>query len=254
LHDSESPQPMESWSSNDILSWMAESLYFFMAVWNHRSFAAWRRQWTSNELGVECLLAAVVDVLEHVIVPNHELYTHPVTLEYIAWLQTLLRQQQSDIRAEDDDSPRPPNFGFLLLRTRQTTCESTAQKWHFAPTAVAVAISLLHKIVVRQSLDDHLPASPSALAAPALSPLRDHLVRFFHGLYLAVQNERRNQSTLTLTTVLSERIELFKAAAARILSIPPDSHYPGKAHSDIRTMLQIQMEELADDRAEMLAP
>jgi hypothetical protein len=249
-------------SSQQLLIWMAESLRLVRMVWNH-SASAMRQSWSTTGRAAT-LLASVLNLFELYILPDNDLHSHPITIECIAWLQELASQRR---RGTVDDRMTTKR-NLRLLRTQQATAKSTAELWHFAPTAIAVAVQLLHRVVIRQHMDDHLPASPVAIAAVELTRVRDQLVRFVHGILQAVQEDRRRwekeranktsggghhqKQALSFMAVLSECLDYYTSAAAALLAIPDDGVSYCKAHPDIQVMLKMQMDELAEDQDEKL--
>lgn len=257
LKETKSGAMIKKLSSQQLLIWMAESLHLTRMVWN-LSTSAMRQSWSTTGR-VASLLASVLDLMELFILPNDDLHSHPVTTECVSWLQELASQR----RQETVDDRRTTKANQILLRTQQATSRSTAELWHYAPTAIAVAVQLFHRVVIRQLMDDHLPSTPVALAAVELTRVRDQLVRFLHGILQAVQEDRRHwemvresktsgcrKQALSYMAVLSECLDLYTSAAAALLSIPSDGINYCKAHPDILAMLKMQMDELVEDQEE----
>lgn len=271
---------VQKWFTGDIQdeqhflfgSWMAEGLRWLIGIWNHSSCLVLRQQWTDSGRTAR-LVAAVVDFMEHCIFPNQDWHTHPLALECVDWLHTL--SCMGRLEAEHQTCERC----ISLLRTRQPTSYTTATLWHCGPSAVAVAIQLFHRLVVRQHVDFNNSSSTESMA---LAPLRDRLVQFFHSLYLIVRESRRNWENMpganidegeensnpekgvtptgisemleegtTLTTLLSECLDLYTSAAVVVRDLPEESNGCSKVHPDIRAMLKMQLDELAEDKDEL---
>jgi hypothetical protein len=233
------------------LNWLAEIMRLFRTIWNLRSDM--RDGWledTSTGRAAR-LLACVLDVLEKVITPNESFQSHSLAMECVVWLQALAAPQCAT------------RGGMLLLRTQRNTTRSTSELWHRAMSAIAVAVHLLNVIVIRQQYDDHIPTSTLAITGLKLTPLRDELVRFLHGVLQSVQEDRRvweiqgpdrqrKQRLVTFMGVLSECQDYFTSAAAVLVSIHENSTTICKVHPDIQAMLKLQLDELSMDHEEMM--
>ena len=262
--------PSPTYTTDLLLCWLAASLSLLRGMWvSNFGPVSLRQQWLSQGQ-VDSLLAAAVDVLEHVIIPDATLYAHPITLEIIAWFHTLATAPPH--RRGSASLPHPQTL--RLLRTQQATTRTTAELWHFAPTATAVAVKLFHRVVVIEQ-NQHLPV-PKARAA-RFNTIRDQLVRFFHALWQAVQEDRRQwereqqrpetnnknqRSPISFLMLLSECQEWYTSAAALLLAIPSDLdtsktssplyYNPCRMHPDLLAMIKMQMDELAEDQMEKL--
>ena len=260
-----------------LLNWLAEALSLLRRVWircpssssSNTTTTSTRQRWLSTGRAAN-LLAAALDLVEGLVLPDDDCRyaSHPVTTECVRWCQALASQQHTqslEDRIRNQQSLR-------LLRTQFATARSTAEWWHYAPSAVSVAVQLFHKVTIQQHLEDHLPASPVAQAALALQPVRDHLIRFFHAVLQAVQEDRRQwereqqqqeeaenssssnkREVVSFMMVLSECQELYTSAAALLLAVPPDKEFNlCMVHPDVQAMLRMQMDELAEDQMEKL--
>jgi len=263
-----------------LLNWLAEALSLLRRVWircpsssNTSTTTSTRQRWLSTGRAAN-LLAAALDLVEGLVLPDDDCRyaSHPVTTECVLWCQALASQQHNqslEDRIRNQQSLR-------LLRTQFATARSTAEWWHYAPSAVSVTVQLFHKVTIQQHLEDHLPASPVAQAALALQPVRDHLIRFFHAVLQAVQEDRRQwereqqqqeevensnssssssskREVVSFMMVLSECQELYTSAAALLLAVPPDKEFNlCVVHPDVQAMLRMQMDELAEDQMEKL--
>lgn len=246
-------------SELDIFNWLAESMSLLRVLWKPEHWLSTGRAGS--------LLAACADLLERIVIPDVSLHAHPMSIECVLWLQTMAAVKSGSTSPTTTTMQKMCN---RLLRTQQSTTRSTAELWHFAPSVIAVAIQLFHTVVIRQHLEDHLmPPSRAALQAIALSRVRDHLVRFFHAVVQAVQEDRHqwerehqiepktdtinNREFASFLTVISECQELYTSAATLLLATPDKEHNLYPIHSDILAMLRIQMDELAEDQMEKLS-
>jgi hypothetical protein len=243
--------PSSSAAAEDVVKWMAVVLHVLTTVWKYSSSSDRRQLWGSSGYPLAAnVTGSVSDVLEHVLsIPGTRVTTPPdhrgaLFLECIAWLTAVVQQQQD------------PGFRWVL--TRQATSRSTAEQWHRAPSAVAVVVSVLHSIAVRQHERDHLPAC--AGERERLTPLRDQAVRFLHAVLQIVQEERRqwersdsgpkkksNNRPVTFLQILQEECLVCQYTAAASLLL---TAVGVKVHPDIRSMLQLQMEEIEMDQEE----
>jgi hypothetical protein len=225
------------------------------------------------------------DVLEHRIIPNVKMYSHPFTMTSISFFLNLIRPQQqqqlTNITSkgmENENAHEQRNYYYwCLLRTQYITSHSTAEFWHTGPTAIDLMVQLFHRVVIRQLVDDHLPnASTNTILVVLMLPIRDQIIRFIHRILLYVQNDRhwwekerasdkmtlsgskrkdaKRTKPISFTTVLSKNLELYKSAAASILTITSNENCLQYflPDSDIRTMLRLQMDELMEDQLEKM--
>jgi hypothetical protein len=273
--------PLEENIVSGYMKWIVEAIHFLhLVIWTKNVSVICspnlERTWMDTKRTTS-VVSLFLDLLQHVILPDATLYNHPLTSATVSFFHGLIRPKKMESgeqdQSESENAEEKQNyFYWRLLLCHHVTDHSTEELWRTGPTAIDVLVQLLHRIVVRQLVDDHLPnASSNTLLIISLIPVRDQIIRFIHRVLLYVQNDRRLWETedahskeqgqeskrkkpLSFTTVLSENVELFQSAAGTILSIPPNDDcihycYPGP---DIQSMLTLQINELLEDATEQL--
>ena len=130
-----------------------------------------------------------------------------------------------------------------LLRMQMVTDRSTTEHWHRAPTAVTVVLRYVCQIQHTQQQERRV---------------LEALVDFFHGILLGIQHNRRLQQQQQQVTTTSKRQQpclsfwdvLHPHADAFASCILEPLQADPRLSADIQAKLQLQMEELEEDRAE----
>jgi hypothetical protein len=273
--------PLEENAVSSYMKWIVEAIQFLsLVVWNENISVLYssnlERMWMDTKRTAS-IVSLLLDLLQHVILPETMLYNHPLTGAIISFFHSLIRPKKIETRGKDQTesknaSEKQNYFYWCILLCHHVTDHSTEELWRTGPTAIDISVQLLHRIVVRQLVDDHLPsASSNTLFIISLIPARDQIIRFIHRVLLYVQNDRRwwdaeqairneqgqeskRKKPLSFTRILSENVELYKSAAGSILSIPSndDSIHYCSPNPDIRSMLTLQINELLEDAMEEL--
>ena len=237
-----------SWKQKEsakIREWMATCLDTCIQFWyamfrSSSNHAVVKEQWFDKDTcRARRLMTMVLDALDLIILPNADLYTDPLTKSCVAWLQIQLMNY--------------PGGQLLRLQIPNTLSNSSSSHWFRSCSAIAVAVKLLHQIVLAQQQTDHLPAT--APQNEALNPIRDQVIRFFYGLLSALRREHddnasrlqhrssgsRSRKETFSNLVTQEYPELFPSSLATLLSVSSTSAC--KVDSSIKKLLTIQMEE-----------
>lgn len=263
------------------MKWLTEATEFLhLVIWNKSSCispcSSFEQLWIDTKRTTS-FVSILLDLLQHVILPDAKRYSHPFTKASISFLHSLIRTQnkEDEGRGHIDNhglESKRSSFYWSLLLCRHVTDRSSEELWCTAPTAIDVLVRLLHQIVLRQLVDDHIPnASSNTLLVVSLSPVRDQIVRFLHRALLYVQNDRRwweierakkddqnkekkYKMPLSFTAILSDNVEIYKSAVGALLSISPsdDCIQVCTPSPNIRSMLKLQVNELAEDATEEL--
>ncbi|GKY94535.1 hypothetical protein MPSEU_000419200 [Mayamaea pseudoterrestris] len=139
-----------------------------------------------------------------------------------------------------------------LLRTQMATTHSTSKEWNRGVSAIAIAVSLLHRIVIQQHDKDYV-LDYSLLV---WNPVRDALICFFHIVlrWVEVQSIRfaemdksleDSKECVTFSNVLSECLNYFVSAVSLLANVTPSSSVKVDKHVD--SMLRLQLAELCAD-------
>jgi len=188
------------------------------------------------------LLAAILDVLEWIILPviwnsnSNQADNSSDFIHHIMLATSCVEQLHSLVRLSSS-CPKESEF-LLLLRAKMPNADETNSQQQATGSAIGVAIKLLHvctTVLAEREEEDY--------RISVVIGLRDVLVRFLHAVFLAVQEQRKIQSqnmaearssletgemdvqapVSFATLVLEEYPDLYLSAASSMLIARPAS-------------------------------